>query len=154
LFGNLRRLKARHKMPEIRVFPTPGFETIKWSTNPEEIKQRIGAFGLAVGEYAAHLLSRSRIATGVSWGDTLAMTVVGMKSAAISLNPNRMPIMYFPVSGEPLGVSVTSSSASTLAAKLDEVLNGNRKRCLSLAAVPALIPKAFVETETEIGRQN
>jgi DNA-binding transcriptional regulator LsrR (DeoR family) len=145
LCDKLKALSSKFAPPEVRVFPTVGFAELKWSTNQNEIHRRIEAFGLAAGGYAAEIVAQSRGYTGISWGNTLAMTVAGMKRGVVDSPRRQNPITFFPVSGEPLGSSLTSLSASTLAVKLDEIFNGGTKHCLSLAAVPALIPKAFTD---------
>jgi len=135
-------------IPAVRVFPTPYL-----SSSKETFTLRTEDFGRVAAGYAAELLLRSRGCVGVSWGTTVANLATGISAncRVAARKPN--PIMFVPLCGEPLGLTGTHFSASTLAAKLDGVLNGGTTHSHSLAAVPALIPKTFSTNEISIIRK-
>lgn len=63
------------------------------------------------------------------------------------------PIQFILLCGEPLGNSPTRFSSSNLASQLDVLINGGTRIPLSLAAVPALIPKDFSRAEVNAIRK-
>jgi DNA-binding transcriptional regulator LsrR (DeoR family) len=85
---------------------------------------------------------------GVAWGGTLS-AVIGQMNA-IGTRGRKSRIQVIPTCGEPLGFNASEDSSSRLAAGLALALNGDSPAPLSLAGVPALIPREFLDRD-EIG---
>lgn len=148
---NLERLQSKFHLdfvPKVRVFPTPYL-----SSSKETFSLRTEEFGHAAAGCAEELLRQSTRRIGVSWGTTVANLVSAMEMLGCAAPRKRNPIMFLPLSGEPLGMATTHFSASTLAGRLNELLNGSKKFAHSLAAVPALIPKSFSTKDVTIIRR-
>lgn len=125
----------------VRVFRSP-YRRPSQSMWASHVK----AFGAACAGYVRSLLVNSRI-IGVSWGNSLLSVVTGIRNHGYSTR-REVIATFVPLCGEPLGKTTTMYSASSLAMQLDEVTNRSTKNSLSLAAIPALIPKTFSKQET------
>ncbi len=113
---------------KLRVFTLP-------SGSPQ---WRLERFGILCAGYVKDLFSSSRYC-GVTWGTHLDSLTNALKGFIIN-KPRRNKIEFIPLSGEPLGISPSYFSSSTLALRLNQIVNGNTKsEPFSLSAVPAFI---------------
>jgi DNA-binding transcriptional regulator LsrR (DeoR family) len=120
--------------PRVTVVPTPGVDPGNWP-------RQLFVFGRGCAEWLLSLITASDT-VGVSWGGTLENCVSGIESLQ-RVAPASRPVTFVPVCGEPLGRIPDGSSASMLARKLDEMVNGGTSHSLSLSGVPFLIPTKF-----------
>ena len=97
--------------------------------------------GRAAGPHVVNLLARASMC-GVSWGDTLLAVARALRDVAGRKGPRpRKRVQFLPVVGEPLGGTLTSTSSSSLAQQLSDILNEGRAPDVpSLGSVPALVP--------------
>jgi len=131
----------------IRVFPNaPQPHTSTTQAQPRDW------FGPVAAGYIRDLLRPSRVC-GVSWGYMIASVVRGLRTLGPLPLRKEPPIEFIPLCGEPLGTAITQFSSSSLAAQLDETLNGGTEHSRSLAAVPALIPEEFTPREVQVIRK-
>jgi len=141
--GELKRLMARfHKdfaavvdEPDVRIFDSGSTET-----TPAAWSARLDAFGRAAAPYVAPLIAASHV-VGTSWGETLAAIVRGL-DGRFPQAPKR-PIHFVPMCGEMLEGPPRKASASNLAYRLDEMVNGGPRHSHSywLAGVPSRKPR-------------
>jgi DNA-binding transcriptional regulator LsrR (DeoR family) len=134
----LRELATRagQRQPVVRVFGGDAPPSHEAPSNP------LQRFSDDAAGHVLTLICGAKIC-GVSWGNTLK-TLVDAIEQTPARPKRRRPVMFIPVAGEPLGKAPTSLSASTLAQRLDEIVNGDRRHrnSLSLAGVPAFVPRS------------
>jgi DNA-binding transcriptional regulator LsrR (DeoR family) len=118
----------------VRVYSTPDVGAADWPARLDQLGHRCAA-------WIRSLIWRAQI-VGVSWGGTLEGVVTGIERLPRRARRGQ-PIWMIPVCGEPLGRLPDRSSASALAQRLDQAINGDRRHSLSLSAVPFLIPIDF-----------
>ncbi len=92
------------------------------------------------------LLCASQVC-GVSWGRTLRSLIEPLATLHKVPPRKRNPVQFVPICGGGLGSIAAKSCASTLAADLAEILNGDTSFSLSLASLPAQIPLDFSRPE-------
>jgi DNA-binding transcriptional regulator LsrR (DeoR family) len=122
------------RYPHVMVFPSG-------QGTPQE---RLARFGKSAAGYIREQLVGVRICA-VSWGQTLDAVVTGLEASKVSVR-TRDSTTFIPVCGERAGGDPLPTSATTLASRLSNLINGDPK-CLSLALVPAFIPGDFDDAE-------
>jgi DNA-binding transcriptional regulator LsrR (DeoR family) len=147
VFANRNELRYRldreaqqHNVPPVRgvrVLPSGGA-----ATDPAGWNQRLERFGRAAAVRFQELLPRVRC-IGVAWGRTIAGLVGGLRQIFPQSEAPAEPVQFFPLTGEPLTNPDPETSSSTLAHRLNEIVNGGKGIFHSLAAVPAFIPAKF-----------
>ena len=137
-----RRLAAAEKdpaavvrEPEVRVFDSGGNDT-----TPAGWAARLEAFGRAAAPYIGDLIANADV-VGTSWGDTPDAVIRAIGDCP-PLRPKH-PIQFFGVCGEMLDGPPRKVSASSLAHRLDQVVNGDplHSHCQWLAGVPSRLPE-------------
>lgn len=121
--------------PDVRIFDSGGTDS-----TPAGWTARLETFGRAAAPYLASLIAGSRV-VGTSWGETLAAVVRHM-AARPPQQPPRHPVQFVPLCGEMLEGPPRKASASNLAYRLDEIVNGDLRHTHShwLAGVPSRLP--------------
>lgn len=115
-------------------------------TTAKEWDQRLEQFGRAAAGCVLELIRHSDV-TGVSWGQTTASLVKGLRELGLEGHRPPRPVQFVPITGDPLGRILAEYSASNLASQLDEIVNGGSSHSPSLGAVPALIPLVMQQDE-------
>lgn len=137
-----RRLAAMEKdsaaivrEPEVRVFDSGSTDTTRpgWAA-------RLEAFGRAAAPYIGDQIANASV-VGTSWGDTpdAIIRAIGDRPP---LRPKH-PIQFFGVCGEMLDGPPRKVSASSLAHRLDQIVNRDpmHSHCHWLAGVPSRLPE-------------
>lgn len=103
---------------------------------------RLSRFGRGAAVFVKDLLLRLKgRSVGVAWGQTVLAAANGVERLLAGQTPTRRdPICFFALAGELPGSPVTYS-ASRIAEELSRVLNGDLDKAVSLAGVPAVIPR-------------
>jgi DNA-binding transcriptional regulator LsrR (DeoR family) len=137
-----RRLAALEKdpaaavhEPEVRVFDSGGNDT-----TPAGWAARLEAFGRAAAPFVGDQIANANV-VGTSWGDTPAAVIRAIGDRP-PLRPKH-PIQFFGVCGEMLDGPPRKVSASSLAHRLDQIVNGDpqHSHCQWLAGVPSRLPE-------------
>lgn len=130
--------------PDVRIFDTENVET-----TPAAWTARLDRFGKDAAPYILSLVMQSRL-VGTSWGETLAALVRGLPER--SVERPKLPIQFVPLCGEMLEGPPRKASASNLAYKLDEIVNGDRTHSHSywLAGVPSHRPSPKLGTQGQL----
>jgi DNA-binding transcriptional regulator LsrR (DeoR family) len=121
---------------ELRVFDA-GTE-MQSARHIEDAQRR---FGTAAARRVAELLSRATL-IGVAWGSTLSRLIDALVSLGYAW-PDAPGRRIIPVSAEPMRFAHNEYTSSTLARRLDAIMNGEagaERRLRALTGVPALIP--------------
>jgi DNA-binding transcriptional regulator LsrR (DeoR family) len=116
--------------------------------SPSMLGRRLWHFAPGAGRELLEWLEHSNL-VGVAWGGTLSAVIERMEERAPRPAESRAQVI--PTSGEPLGSNAGEDSSSRLAARLALALNGVPGDPLSLAGMPALIPREFQNERDEIG---
>jgi len=136
--------------PNLRVFPS----TNRDMTATDQVAH-LESFGQVVAGHIRDLLRPSKVC-GVTWGYTLASVVRGLHRLGPPPLQKGNPTEFIPLCGESLdtaGMKLPVYSSSSIAAQFDEIINGGTKHSLSLAAVPALIPRDFTQNKVQAIRE-
>ncbi|MBL8177166.1 MAG: hypothetical protein JNK48_21005 [Bryobacterales bacterium] len=125
------------------------FESGSTDTGPQDWAARLDTFARAVGPEVLKLILRSRI-VGTSWGRTLATVVRALGEAQVPLPHS--PVHFLPLCGEMLDGPPRKTSASSLALRLDELVNHAAPNLHGhmLAAVPSHLPLHLPPRDAEI----
>lgn len=134
LAGITKDSSAVVQEPDVRIFDSASTEA-----TPAAWAARLEAFGRAAAPYLWPLLAGSRV-VGTSWGETLAAVVRGLSIRPAP--PPRHAVTFVPLCGEMLEGPPRKVSASNLAYRLDEIVNGDVRHTHShwLAGVPSRMP--------------
>lgn len=132
-----RDSRAPVPRPEVRVFESATEEVM----SSEAWSFRLEQFGQSASSYIQGLLLQSEVC-GVSWGETLASVVRALDKPGNPAPRREAPIHFVPLCGEALDSAPKRVNSSSLAHRLDEIMNGPQSQCRSLwlAGVPALVP--------------
>lgn len=122
------------------------------ATDPAGWDARLERFGQGAAARLLELLPGMRLA-GVAWGKTIARMVAGLRQLCPTPPKLAEPLQFIPLAGEPLTYPDPETSSSTLAHRLNEVLNGGGATFQSLTAVPAFIPAKFSRKSLHAIRQ-
>jgi len=107
----------------------------------DDEKKRLAQFGRRAAEYVDQLLKGSHVETcAVAWGRTLKSMIDALGQRNVAPQPT---LRFLPVCGEPLTGHQSGFSPTSAAMELAEVFRC--KQYLSLAGVPARIPKDFAD---------
>jgi DNA-binding transcriptional regulator LsrR (DeoR family) len=115
----------------VRVFPTT---IADWP-------DRLAEFGRASAGYVRKLI-QSAASVGFSWGETLYGVCRGVERLSTPGSTPQRLIRMFPICGEPLA-GLSSHSASMLASRFSEAINGTALHVPSLASIPFMVPLNF-----------
>jgi hypothetical protein len=151
MMDELRAFTETHdvEMPDIRVLSTP-----TRATTARAWAERLKQFGSEAAPYLHGLLRQARIC-GVSWGETVMSVVESLPAALPGAPTRRRAITFVPVVGDVIEKEPTKASASNLAERLDERMNGDYQHAhsSSLRAVPAVISPDHNATNAEAIRE-
>ncbi len=123
---------------QVRVFHsgTDGATAQDWD-------RRLARFSSQAARYVCKRLSQSAVAA-VAWGGTVSSLVDAVE--VLPPRERRDPATCFmPLAGERIGEPADEHSASSHASRLARVLNVGGKGALSLAGVPAILPRSIRE---------
>ena len=146
--GQIRRLSKDSSAvvtePEVLVFDSGSTET-----TPRAWATRLETFSKPVSQEVLRLVLRSRT-VGTSWGRTLATIVRSMRELPQALS--HPPIQFVPLCGEMLEGPPRKTSSSSLAYRLDEIVNSQAPHLHGhwLAGVPSHLPIHFSKSKATI----
>ena len=125
-------------VPRISVFSS-GSE----ADSVEALAARRRRFGKAAAGRLEELLSHTS-SVGVAWGSTVAAITEGLDTLNSSAR-NRRKVRFVPVCAELVGLATPEYSSSRLATRLHQIVNCEGGNQLSLAGVPAYIPRRYTK---------
>jgi hypothetical protein len=121
----------------IRVFPTVRAD---WQI-------RLTEFGRACAGHIRRLIGSAQ-SVGYTWGESLYSVCRGVEGLSQTGGQTRRRVRMFPVCGEPFG-SRSIHSASMIASRFAEAINGTAESVPSLASMPLMVPLDFRDTKPE-----
>lgn len=148
----MKFFSADRLLRELKLLQPPGTDHLR---KISVIHGARGQFSRDAARAVEELVRRARV-MGVTWGRTIRELVAGLREHFVRPKSIKQPIQLVPLCGEPLKdrQDPLKYSSSTLAAELDELINGNKPSMSpSLAGVPAFIPACFNKTELKTIRR-
>ena len=133
-------------VPQVRVFDSGGRAN---STEVLAIRRR--RFGRSAAGRLEELLRGAEL-MGVAWGSTVAGIIEGLGTLG-SLPRHDRKVRFIPVCAELIGLGEPAYSSSRLVSRLDLLVNDIEGEQLSLAGVPAYIPRRYSKKNAAIIRQ-
>jgi DNA-binding transcriptional regulator LsrR (DeoR family) len=126
----------------IRVFPTVGAD---W-------QMRLTEFGRACAGHVRRLIQSTQ-SVGFTWGESLYSVCRGVEGLPQADGQKRRIVRMFPVCGEPFG-GRNIHSASMIASRFAEAINGPGESVPSLASMPLMVPLDFRDAKPERSKRD
>jgi DNA-binding transcriptional regulator LsrR (DeoR family) len=141
LADQIARLPARddRRPTRIRVFDSGSSEETETAIERRQIQ-----FGAHAAPYIAERLTSARH-IGIAWGSTLSRVIDGLERTEFAWPEDWHPRIV-PVSAEPMRFAHNEFTSSTLARRLDGIINARQpadRQRLALTGIPAFIPHDF-----------
>jgi len=118
------------------------------SSSPRDIPARLRSFGLLAAARVGELLQENVEMFAVTFGETVTRVVDGLAELHLPLR-HKQPIQFIPVCAELVRHAAYEFSSSRLAYRMREIVNGGAGDSLSLAGLPAYLPRTFFEPDLE-----
>jgi DNA-binding transcriptional regulator LsrR (DeoR family) len=132
--------RSKHIFQQIHVFDSGSIDD-----TARGMETRLARFGREAATAMAEFIFQAHL-IGVAWGATLACVIRGLQSDRFKTVRGQKHIRFVPTCGEPYGNSSRADSSSLLVAELEERVNENSRKHLSLTGIPVVLPKKFAET--------
>ena len=130
-------------IPNIRVFDS-GSDSV----TPQALEQRRQRFARSAAGSLNELIRAAQI-VGVTWGRTVSELIEHLSGLHRGLS-NQRTVQFVPVCAELVGLAMRGYSSSRLADRLNDIVNEGAGDHLSLAGVPAYIPRRYDRGKTEV----
>lgn len=132
--------RSKQIFQQIHVFDSGGVDD-----TPRGLDVRLTRFGFEAAPTLAECLFYAH-EVGIAWGRTLSLVIRSLQSQRVIEIRGRKYIRFVPTCGEPYGTSARADSSSFLVAELDERINEDDRKRLSLTGIPVVLPKTFAES--------
>lgn len=126
------------------------FDSGEQGDTPAAVREQGRRFGRAASGRLAELVSGASV-VGVAWGSTLNFLIDGLPP--IATRSTRTVVQFVPICAELVALDVPDFSSSWLAARLNQIFNGDHGMRLQMTGIPAFIPKRYGEAKARAIRE-